>query len=134
MTLDENIKFVLQHSLEKILNGKLNRDFFLELEKLNEYLDDIKQKEFLTYLPTFNILSGREIKRMVRFLSKSLIDILYERELSFLQTMRILKALYIIEYDIASLKKINPKVEFCIRIMQEYIYEDLELINLLDKI
>ena len=134
MTQNENIEFVVQKAIQQILNGKLNRDFFAQLEKFDEYIEEPLPKDLQELVPLFRMLSWKEMKTAKKLLSRNLIPELYKDNISFLQIMRVLKALVAIDYNVESLKKINKKVEFCIRILQENIYDDLELIALLDKI
>lgn len=132
MTVEEKIDGVVQRVTKGVLKETYDTAIFDELVMLREHLDS-RGSDYLEEIPTFAELSRTEMRKAQALVRKQLVQELSNEENSFLKTMRIVEALVALGYDVTK-KTSNLKVKFCVKIWKANINEELETINLLDKI
>ena len=128
----EKIASTVQRMVDQVLEETYNDKIFDEIYYLSEYLLDPKEPSccFTTAnFPTSTGFSFTELKKVHTALYKRLLKKeINRKKISFLQTMRIVRALEEFEEEKGKTdfsQTTNPKVNFCVQVshMESYLKE-----------
>lgn len=131
MTKEEKVEKVVKQAVKKILTGKYDTAIFNELSNIPNS-KHIAKTNWENAFPTFSMLTSSQMPKCRAVLKKALLKELNNQELSFLQTMRIVKAIGALDYSVGQMYAPKRKAKFCVKIWQKKISDDLKIVGMLD--
>lgn len=138
MNKNERIEKVVQKVVKKIIRGKYDVLVINELASLAEFCErnnyskeELKDVISLIAYDSFTI---DDYKKVIVRLKESLLDIIVNDKLSYLQVLRIIESLSVLGFD-KEIKNKNNKIKFCrefSRMAGQYYFKMSECFKCID--